>query len=126
MIKATSWQWHKQLEHCRSQMIDYLSKKWINNNDDSASKTIKCEICVVFKMHRLVQKTSTARVTKLYEMLYFNLIIYEIKQFDEIICIAHFIADFTHYLWIFSLTNHREKTLMLVFKDLINKCNCWE
>jgi hypothetical protein len=121
MIKAISWQWHQRLEHCRSQMIDHLSKEWVSNNDDSASKTIKCEICAVFKMHRLVQKQSSARTIKLYEMLHFDLIIYEIKEFDEIICIAHFTNELTHYSWVFSLTNHREKTLMLIFKDLINR-----
>jgi hypothetical protein len=123
MIKATSWQWHRRLKHCRSQMIDHLSKEWVSNNDNSASKTIKCEICAVFKMHRLVQKQLTARVIKFYEMLHFDLIIYEIKNFDEIICIAHFIDEFTHYSWVFSLMNHREKTLMFVFKNLINRCD---
>jgi hypothetical protein len=123
MIKATSWQWHRRLEHCRSQMIDHLSKEWVSNNDDSASKTIKCEICAIFKMHRLVQKQSSARAIKFYEMLHFDLIIYEIRRFDEINCIAHFTDEFTHYSWVFSLTNHREKTLMLVFKNLINRCD---
>ncbi len=122
MIKAISWQWHKRLQHCRSQMIDHLSKKWITS-DDAAFKTIKCQICAVFKMHKLVQKQSSARTIKFYEMLHFDFIIYEIKRFDAIICIAHFIDEFTHYSWIFSLTNHREKTLMLVFKSLINKCD---
>jgi hypothetical protein len=120
MIKAISWQWYQRLEHCRSQMIDHLSKDWINS-DDSASKTIKCQTCAVFKMHRLVQNTSSARIIKSYEMLHFDLIIYEMKRFDEITCIAHFTDEFTYYSWIFSLSNHREKTLMLVFKSLINK-----
>jgi hypothetical protein len=95
MIKAISWQWHQRLEHCRSQMIDHLSKEWITS-DDAASKTIKCETCAVFKMHRLVQKQSSARAIKLYEMLHFDLIIYEIRRFDEIICIAHFTDEFIH------------------------------
>jgi hypothetical protein len=103
-------------------MINHFSKEWIIN-DDAASKTIKCQICAVFKMHRLVQKQSSARAIKLYEMLHFDLIIYEIKRFDEIICITHFTNELTHYSWIFSLTNHREKTLMLIFKDLINRCD---
>jgi hypothetical protein len=47
MIKAISWQWHQRFEHCRSQIIDYLSKEWINS-DDATSKTIKCQICAVF------------------------------------------------------------------------------
>jgi hypothetical protein len=103
-------------------MIDHLSKEWITN-DDAALKTIKCEICAVFKMHRLVQKQSSSQVIKFYETFHFDLIIYEIKKLDETICIAHFTNEFTHYLWIFSLTNHREKTLMLVFKNLINRCD---
>jgi hypothetical protein len=125
MIKAISWQWHQRFEHCRSQMIDHLSKKWIINSDDDseALKTIKCQICAVFKMHRLVQKQPSARAIKLYEMLHFDLIIYEIRRFDEIICIAHFTNEFTHYSWVFSLNDHRKKTLMLVFKNLINKCD---
>jgi hypothetical protein len=123
MIKAISWQWHQRLEQCRSQMIDHLSKEWINNNDNSASKTIKCEICAVFKMHRLVQKQSSARTIKFYEMLHFDFIIYEIRNFDETICIAHFTKEFTHYSWVFSLNDHRKKTLMFVFKNLINRCD---
>jgi hypothetical protein len=74
-------------------------------------------------MHRLVQKQSSARAIKLYEMLHFDLIIYEIKKFDEIICIAHFTNEFIHYSWVFSLNDHQKKTLMFIFKDLINKCD---
>ncbi len=122
MIKAISWQWHRQLEYCRSQMIDHFSKEWIIEEIET-SKTIKCEICAVFKMHRLVQKQSSARAIKLYEMLHFDLIIYEIKDFDDTICIAHFTNEFTHYSWVFSLNDHREKTLMFVFKDQINRCD---
>jgi hypothetical protein len=122
MIKATLWQWHQRLEHCRSQMIDHLSKEWITN-DDAVRMTIKCQTCAVFKMHRLVQRQSSARAIKLYEMLHFDLIIYDIKRFDDTICIAYFTNEFTHYSWVFSLIDHREKTLMLIFKDLINRCD---
>jgi hypothetical protein len=94
MIKAISWQWHQRLEHCRSQMIDHLSKEWIIERIET-SKTIKCEICAVFKMHRLVQKQSTARAIKLYEMLHFDLTIYEIRRFDETICIAVTWCDYS-------------------------------
>jgi hypothetical protein len=93
MIKTISWQWHQRLKHCRFQMINHLSKKWVNNNDDLASKTIKCEIYVVFKMHKLMQKISTTKIIKSYKMLHFDLIIYEIRKFDEIICITHFIDN---------------------------------
>jgi hypothetical protein len=126
MIKAISWQWHQRLEHCRPQMIDHLSKEWVisrSENDSETLKTIKCETCAVFKMHRLVQKQPSARTIKFYEMLHFDLIIYEIRRFDKIICIAHFTNELTHYSWVFSLTNHREKTLMLIFKNLINRCD---
>jgi hypothetical protein len=27
MVKAISWQWHQRLGHCRSQVIDHLSKE---------------------------------------------------------------------------------------------------
>jgi hypothetical protein len=70
-----------------------------------------------------MQKQTSARIIKVYEMLHFDLIIYEIREFDKIICIAHFTDEFTHYSWIISLTNHREKTLMPFFKSLINRCD---
>jgi hypothetical protein len=124
IVKAISWQWHRRLEHCRSQMIDHLSKEWITSNaDNEVFKTIKCQICAVSKMHKLVQRQSSAKTIKFYEMLHFDLIIYEMRDFDSTICITHFTNKFTHYSWIFSLNDHREKTLMLVFKELINKCD---
>ncbi len=125
MVKATPWQWPQRLGHCRSQVIDHLPKEWIiNSGDDSeAPKTVKCQICAVSKMHRLVQKQPSARATKPYEVLHFDLTIYGIREFDETTCIAHFTDEFTHYSWVFPLTDHREKTLMPVFKDLINRCD---
>jgi hypothetical protein len=107
-------------------MINHFSKKWVISRSESDSeifKTIKYQICAVFKMHRLMQKQWSTRTIKFYEMLHFDLIIYEIKEFDDTICIAHFTNEFTHYSWVFSLNDHREKTLMFVFKDLINKCD---
>jgi hypothetical protein len=38
-------------------------------------------------------------------------------------CITHFIDEWIFYNWIFSLMNHKEKTLLLIFKDLINQCD---
>jgi hypothetical protein len=38
-------------------------------------------------------------------------------------CIAHFIDELIFYNWIFSLMNHKEKTLLSIFKDLINQCD---
>jgi hypothetical protein len=54
--------------------------------------------------------------------LHFDLIIYN-KTFDETTCITHFIDELIFYNWVFSLMNHRKKTLLSVFKDLINQCD---
>jgi hypothetical protein len=54
--------------------------------------------------------------------LHFDLIICN-KAFDETTCIAHFTDELIFYNWIFSLMNHREKTLLSIFKDLINQCD---
>jgi hypothetical protein len=54
--------------------------------------------------------------------LHFDLIICN-KAFDETTCIAHFIDELIFYSWIFSLMNHKKKTLLSVFKDLINQCD---
>jgi hypothetical protein len=51
--------------------------------------------------------------------LHFDLIICN-KTFDETTCIAHFIDELIFYSWVFSLMNHKKKTLLSVFKDLIN------
>jgi hypothetical protein len=122
MVKATPWQWHQRLGHCRPQVIDHLPKEWITSGD-AAPKTVKCETCAVSKMHRLVQKQPSARATKPYEVLHFDLTIYGIRGFDGTTCIAHFTDEFTHYSWVFPLNDHREKTLMPVFKGLINRCD---
>ncbi len=124
MIKAFSWIWHLRLKNCRPQIIDQLPKIEIPViSKPDVPKTMKCETCAVFKMHKLVQKESLARAIKSYEMLHFDLIIYEFRRFDEIICIAHFTDEFTHYSWVFPLTDHKEKTLLSIFKNLINKCD---
>ncbi len=56
-----------------------------------------------------MQKESVNKVTKLYEILYFDFIIYEFRDFDDIMSIAHFADNFIHYSWVFSLINHEEK-----------------
>jgi hypothetical protein len=53
-------------------------------------------------------------------MLHFDLIICK-KAFDEIICIAHFTNEYTSYNWVFLLIDHKERTLFLTFKSLINR-----
>ncbi len=89
---------------------------------NESSKTIDCETCAVSKMHRLMQKILAERATKSYEILHFDIIICK-KDFDETSCIAHFIDEFTSFNWVFSLIDHKEKTLMSMFKDLINRCD---
>jgi hypothetical protein len=54
--------------------------------------------------------------------LHFDLIICN-KAFDETTCIAHFTDELIFYSWVFSLMNHKKKTLLSVFKDLINQCD---
>jgi hypothetical protein len=50
--------------------------------------------------------------------LHFDLIIFN-KIFDETTCIAHFIDELIFFNWVYSLINHKKKTLLSVFKDLI-------
>ncbi len=54
--------------------------------------------------------------------MHFNLIICN-KAFDETTCITHFIDELIFYNWVFSLMNHKKKTLMSIFKNLINQCD---
>jgi hypothetical protein len=54
--------------------------------------------------------------------LHFDLIICN-KTFDETTCIAHFIDELIFYNWVFSLMNQRKKTLLSIFKNLINQCD---
>jgi hypothetical protein len=124
--KTTSWFWHLKLDHCRLEIIHQLKK--IDDIEmikrDESSKTIDCETCAVNKMHRLMQKIFAEHVIKSYEILHFDIIIFKKKiDFDETFCIAHFIDEFTSFNWIFSLIDYQEKTLMSMFKSLINKCD---
>ncbi len=54
--------------------------------------------------------------------MHFDLIICN-KTFDEITYIAHFIDELIFYNWVFSLMNHKETTLLSIFKNLINQCD---
>ncbi len=54
--------------------------------------------------------------------MHFDLIICN-KAFDETTCIAHFIDELIFYNWVFSLMNHKKKTLLSIFKNLINQCD---
>ncbi len=52
--------------------------------------------------------------------MYFDLIICN-KAFDDTTCIAHFIDELIFYNSVYSLINHKKRTLLLIFKDLINQ-----
>jgi hypothetical protein len=73
-------------------------------------------------MHRLVQRTSSAKTIKFFQILHFDLIICNIT-FDETTCIAHFTDELIFFNWIYSLMNYKKKTLLSIFKDLINQCD---
>jgi hypothetical protein len=55
-------------------------------------------------------------------MLHFDLIICN-KAFDDTTCIAHFIDELIFYNWVYSLIDHKKKTLLSIFKNVINQCN---
>ncbi len=73
-------------------------------------------------MHRLIQRKSSTKAIKIFQILHFDLIICN-KAFDETTCITHFIDELIFYNWIFSLMNHKKKTLLSIFKYLINQCD---
>ncbi len=120
LAKTISWNWHLRLEHCRSEMINQLKKiDEIEVTQKNASKIVQCDTCAISKMHRLIQRKSSAKAIKIFQILHFDLIICN-KAFDETTCITHFIDESIFYNWIFSLMNHKKKTLLSIFKDLIN------
>ncbi len=123
LIKTISWNWHLRLEHCRSEMINQFKKiDEIEITQENASKIVQCDTCAISKMHRLIQRKSSTKTIKIFQILHFDWIICN-KAFDEITCIAHFIDELIFYNWIFSLMNHKKKTLLSIFKDLINQCD---
>jgi hypothetical protein len=123
LAKTIFWNWHLRLKHCRSKMINQLKKiDEIEITQRNASKIVQCNTCVISKMHRLIQRTSSAKAIKFFQILHFDLIICN-KTFDETTCIAHFIDKLIFFNWIYSLINHKKKTLLSIFKDLINQCD---
>ncbi len=122
--KATSWVWHLRLRHCHSTVIEKLKvlNKDITVKKEEESKTIKCETCSLSKMHRIVQKSFTAKAIKSFQILHFDLTI-DNQTFNDTTCIAHFTDEFTSYNWTYSLIDHKKKTLISVFKSLINQCD---
>jgi hypothetical protein len=123
LAKTIFWNWHLRLEHCRSEMINQFKKiDEIEVIQENASKIVQCDTCAILKMHRLIQRKSSTKALKIFQILHFDLIICN-KAFDETTCIAHFTDELIFYNWVFSLMNHKKKTLLSVFKDLINQCD---
>ncbi len=123
LAKTIFWNWHLRLKHCRSEMINQLKKiDEIEVTQENASKIVQCDTCAISKMHRLIQRKSSTKAIKIFQILHFDLIICN-KAFDETTCITHFIDELIFYNWIFSLMNHKKKTLLSIFKDLINQCD---
>ncbi len=123
LAKTIFWNWHLRLKHCRSKMINQLKKiDEIEIIQRKASKIVQCDTCAISKMHRLIQRTSLTKAIKFFQILHFDLIICN-KTFDETTCIAHFIDKLIFFNWIYSLINHKKKTLLSIFKDLINQCD---
>ncbi len=123
LTKTIFWNWHLRLKHCRSKMINQFKKiDEIEVIQENASKIVHCNTCAISKMHRLIQRTSSAKAIKFFQILHFDLIICN-KKFDNMTCIAHFIDELIFFNWMYSLINHKKKTLLSIFKNLINKCD---
>jgi hypothetical protein len=123
LAKTTFWNWYLRLEHCRSEMINQLKKiNEIEIIQKNASKIVHCDTCAISKMHRLIQRTSSAKAIKSFQILHFDLIICN-KTFNDMTCIAHFIDELIFFNWVYSLIDHKKKTLLSIFKDLINQCD---
>jgi hypothetical protein len=104
-------------------MINQLKKiDEIEIIQKNVSKIVQCDTCAISKMHRLIQRTSSAKAIKSFQILHFDLIICN-KAFDDMTCIAHFIDELIFFSWMYSLINHKKKTLLSIFKDLINQCD---
>jgi hypothetical protein len=78
-------------------MINQLKKiDEIEITQKNASKIVQCDTCAISKMHRLIQRISSTKAIKIFQILHFDLIICN-KAFDEITCIAHFIDELIFY-----------------------------
>ena len=119
--KVIAWIWYLRLNHCQLEMINqFRNKRNIEIIQSKTLKMIECIICVINKMHSLIQKTFISKIIKSYEIFHFDFIIYN-KRFNDIICIIHFIDELISFNWVFSLNDHKKKTLIFVFKSLINQ-----
>ena len=63
---------------------------------DETSKIVNCETCAVNKIHEMINRVFTAKITKSFEILHFDITINS-TEFDEIKCIAHFTNEFISY-----------------------------
>jgi hypothetical protein len=74
-------------------MINQLKKiDEIEITEKDVSKIVQYDTCEISKMHRLIQRTSSAKAIKFFQILHFDLIICN-KTFDETTRIAHFIDE---------------------------------
>jgi hypothetical protein len=120
LTKTIFWNWHLRLKHCRLEMINQFKKiDEIEITQRDASKIVQCDTCAISKMHHLIQRTSSAKTIKFFQILHFDLIICN-KTFDDTTCIAHFTDELIFFNWVYSLIDHKKKTLLSIFKDLIN------
>jgi hypothetical protein len=123
LTKTIFWNWHLRLKHCRSKIINQLKKiDEIEITQKNASKIVECNTCAISKMHCLIQRTSSAKAIKFFQILHFDLINCN-KTFNDTTCIAHFIDELIFFNWVYSLMNRKKKTLLSIFKNLINQCN---
>jgi hypothetical protein len=78
-------------------MINQFKKiEKIEVTQKNASKIVQCDTCAISKMHRLIQRTSSAKTIKIFQILHFDLIICN-KAFNEMTCIARFIDELIFY-----------------------------
>ncbi len=67
LTKTTFWNWHLRLEHCRSKMINQFKKiDEIEVIQEDVSKIVQCDTCAISKMHRLIQRKSSAKAIKIF------------------------------------------------------------
>jgi hypothetical protein len=73
LTKTIFWNWHLRLKHCRSKIINQLKKiDEIEITQKNASKIVQCDTCAISKMHRLIQRTSSAKAIKSFQILHFD------------------------------------------------------
>jgi hypothetical protein len=78
-------------------MINQLKKiNEIEVIQENISKIVQCDTCAISKMHCLIQRTSSAKTIKIFQILHFDLIICN-NAFDETTCITNFINELIFY-----------------------------